>query len=71
MQGVLLKKGGLANVEWQERYFCLTGPKALSYYLTKQHVNPQGTISLEEAIIINTTKNNTPPFSFEVFYLCQ
>ena len=53
MQGVLKKKGGLANREWQERYFCSTpaNPQEVQYFLSEEHVNPQGSLSLAGASV--------------------
>lgn len=58
MQGYLKKKGGWANMEWQNRYFCIstTNPQVMNYFLSENHVNPQGSISLEKAVI-STSKN--------------
>lgn len=58
MQGYLKKRGGWLDLEWQSRYFCVskTNPQILDYFLSKNHVHTQGTISLVRAII-TTSKN--------------
>lgn len=53
MQGNLKKKGGLANREWQERYFCSSpaNPQEIQYFLSQNHINPQGSLSLAGATV--------------------
>ena len=51
MEGVIFKKGGFGNREWQKRYFRVSAdnPQILDYYLSSKHVNTQGSINLSGA----------------------
>ena len=56
MQGVLKKKGGALNREWQERYFSPSkdDPQEIQYFLSDNHAHPQGTFSLVGATVSST-----------------
>jgi len=53
MQGVLRKKGGALNREWQERYFSPSkeDPQEIQYFLSDNHAHPQGSFSLVGATV--------------------